>query len=1065
MKTALPRHFGAFVLFALCCAVGFAQVDTGAISGVVTDATGAVVPGAQATITQTETNANVRLTTNEAGFFSAPALHPASYNITVSRTGFQTQTKTGIQLRVQDRLEINFTLAVGTAVAEVTVSATQPLLETETSSLGQVVEEKAVNDLPLNGRNFIQLATLTAGTLPSTRTAERDNFISNGARAVQNSYLLDGIDNKNRILGFAGSSAQIIQPIIDAMEQFKVQTSTFSAEFGQAAGGVVNVTMKSGTNNFHGNVFEFFRNNHLDAKPYFQPAGGGDPVFIQNQFGATFGGPIIKDKFFFFGSWQRSRESNAAPQIATVPTSSVRQGIFASRVTDPTTGQAFPNNTIPSSRWDPVGAKLFALYPAANLSGAANNFFYNPKEVVNADTYNLKFDYRLGSRDSAFVRFSQGWGDNRLPTLLPDPANQQGAIEVTQRQLVASETHTVSASQVNEFRLGFIYTWENQDLIGPRLFDQYGIKGALNEPAVKGLPTITITGLSVLGTPATLPTPPIPATGTGNMPASKAGKIWQLLDNYSWIRGRHSFRFGFEGERITVFARATGSARPPMTFNGTYTGNGSADFLLGYVYSASTSQLQLNTLIQHVYGAYAQDDWKISNKLTLNLGVRYELPMPFFEAYDRQSNFVLEQGDCYLQLIPVSKIGQCGAGLGRAQIRPDTNNFAPRIGLAYQATSNMAIRAGFGMFYGRDESLGINTRLPTNLPWVSNASFTGTAAAPVFFLQTGFPANALSLAATAPGANTTVNSFPFDFPATYVEQWNLNIERQFPAKLVMQLGYTGSEAHRLTIQPNINQALPGAGTVNSRRPYQGVGNINRYSPIVNSHYNALISKLERRFSGGISLLASYTYGHSIDGGGNVNDKSDVAAQNVRNLSAEKASSNFDIRHRLVLSGLYQLPFGKSKGPLSYLVRDWQLSGIFSTQTGQPFSATLSTDPSNTGTTARPNRLADGNLPSDQRGIRRWFDTAAFAAPTCVCFGNAGRDILRGPGLTNVDLSIMRDFSFHERYRIQFRFESFNLMNHPNFGLPNSAIGNAAVGTISTVINPERQNQAVLKFFF
>jgi hypothetical protein len=475
--------------------------------------------------------------------------------------------------------------------------------------------------------------------------------------------------------------------------------------------------------------------------------------------------------------------------------------------------------------------------------------------------------------------------------------------------------------------------------------------------------------------------------------------------------------------------------------------------------------LQLNTLIQHVYGAYAQDDWKITDKLTFNLGFRYELPMPFFEAHDRQSNFVLDQGPCYLQVIPVSQIGQCNAGLGRAEIRPDKNNFAPRVGAAYQATSRTAIRAGFGTFYGRDESLGINTRLPTNLPWVSSASFTGTAAAPTFLLQNGFPANALGFAGGTPTANTTVNSFPFNFPTAYVEQWNANIERQLPAKFVLQLGYTGSEAHKLTILPNANQAFPGTGAVNSRRPYQGVGNINFYSPVVNSHYNALISKLERRFSGGLSMLVSYTYGHSLDGGGNVNDKSDVTPQDARNLAAEKASSNFDIRHRFVASGFYQLPFGKSRSPISFLVRDWQLSAIFSTQTGQPFTPTLSTDPSSTGTTARPNRLADGNLPSDQRSISHWFDTAAFVAPTCICFGNSGRDILRGPGLTNLDLSIIRDFAFHERYRIQFRLESFNLMNHPNFGLPNSALGNAAVGTISTVISPERQNQAVLKFFF
>jgi hypothetical protein len=298
-----------------------------------------------------------------------------------------------------------------------------------------------------------------------------------------------------------------------------------------------------------------------------------------------------------------------------------------------------------------------------------------------------------------------------------------------------------------------------------------------------------------------------------------------------------------------------------------------------------------------------------------------------------------------------------------------------------------------------------------------------------------------------------------------VEQWNINVQRQFAGDFVAQVGYTGSGAHKLLYPVNQNQALPGAGAVNSRRPYQGVGNITYYAPLMNSTYNALIAKLERRFAKGLSLLASYTMGHSLDGEGNEHDTSDVSPQNVRNLAAEKSSSNFDVRQRIAVSGFYQLPFGRKGGFPSYLVRDWQLSAIFSAQTGQPFTATLSTDPSGTGVTGRPNRIGDGNLPTDQRAITHWFDTTAFAVPACICFGNSGRDILRGPGFMDMDIAIMRDFHFAERFRIQFRAESFNLMNHPNFGIPNSSIGNPAVGTITSTINPERQNQLALKFFF
>ena len=433
----------------------------------------------------------------------------------------------------------------------------------------------------------------------------------------------------------------------------------------------------------------------------------------------------------------------------------------------------------------------------------------------------------------------------------------------------------MAANKVNEFRLGYVYTLESQDVTGPRLFDQFGIKGALDAPDIKGLPTFNLTGFSQLGTPTTLGSTPIPASGSGNRPVLKSGKVWQLLDNFSWTHDRHAIKFGVDISRVTEFAKATNSARPGFTFNGTYTGSGLADFLLGYIFSANTSQQQLLTIQQYVYDGYAQDDWKVSRKLTINLGLRYELPTPFFEARDRQSNFVLDAGPCYLQLVTVAQRGQCNADLGRYMTRLDKNNFAPRVGLAYQATDKIVIRSGFGIFYGRDENYGISARLPSNPPWVSTSTFTGTATAPVFLLKDGFPPNALALTATGFNANTTVYSQPFNFPTSYVEQWNVNVQRQFGGDFVGQIGYTGSGAHKMLFPVNMNQAVPGTGAVNSRRPYQGVGNITYYAPLINSTYHALVAKVERRFAKGLSLLASYTMGHSIDGEGNEHDTSDA----------------------------------------------------------------------------------------------------------------------------------------------------------------------------------------------
>lgn len=1045
------------LLTAVFACATFAQVDTGGISGVVTDSTGAVIPGARVQIRQSSTNIEVALTSNGSGFFAAPALRPGDYEATVTKEGFRTEKRTGIDLRVQERLELNFQLQVGAASSEVTVTAAAALLESETSSLGQVIDGETITNLPLNGRNFIQLATLGAGTLPSTRTAERDNFVSNGARAVQNSYLLDGIDNRNRIMGFDKSSAQIVQPNLDTIEEFKVQTSTFSAEFGQAAGGVVNVTLKSGTNGFHGSVFEFLRNSKLDATPYFQPFGG-KPLFIQNQFGAAMGGPIVKNRTFFLVGWQSSREVNAAPQIASVPTLPLRGGIFPARVNDPVTKAAFPNNTIPASLWDPVAAKLFALYPEPNLPGVVRNFFYNPKERLSNDGYSVRVDHHLGSKDSMFARIIAGAGTNQLPLLLPEPANQQGFVDLTSRSAMFSETHTFQPNVINEFRVGQVFTRNNQDLLGPRLFDQFGIKGALDTPKIKGLPQFTITGLSTLGTAAP-GAAPIPATGSGNLPADKSGKVWQILDNVSWVRSRHTLKFGVDLQRVTMYVYATNTARPNFTFNGTYTGNALGDFLLGYVNTTGTSQQQNDTILQRIYNGYIQDDWKVSSRLTLNVGVRYEQPQPFVEEYDRQSNFILESGPCHLQLITVADRGRCG--LSRALTSTDYNNFAPRIGLAYQASKKTVIRGGFGVFYGRDENLGIGRRLPNNPPFVTSATFVGDQTNPAFLLKNGFPANALTLS----GGSTDVNTYPTEFPIPYVIQWNLNVQRELAGNLVAQVGYTGSEAHKLPGVVNVNQPLPGTGNVNARRPYQGFANIQVYGPFINSTYNALLAKLERRFAKGMSLLASYTYGHSIDGGGNNNDSLDPAPQDARNLKAHKGSSNFDIRHRFVASGIYQTRFGKQGGAAGALLRNWQLSGIFSIQTGQPFTVTATPDPTATNATARPDRIRDGALPSDQRDPTHWFDPTAFVRLTCPCFGNSGRNILRGPGLTNFDAGLARDFIFHERLRLHVRGEAFNLFNHPNFGIPAMQVGAPGVAIIGNVVSPERQIQVAMKLYF
>jgi hypothetical protein len=1065
----------SLALIIFTAALAFAQVDTGAISGLVRDESGAAITSADVTVTNTATNIEQRLATNASGFYSSPSLKPGLYTIRAKKDGFAIARREKIELRVQDRLEVNFDLKISATNTEITVSTEAPRLESESSSLGNVVANRTIIDLPLNGRNFSQLATLGAGTLPARKSAERDSFVANGARPVQNSYLLDGVENKNRIVGFDNGTAQSIQPILDAIQEFKVQTSTYSAEFGQSAGGVVNVSMRGGTNDLHGSLFAFHRNSAVSATPYFQPVRGQKPQFLQNQFGTTLGGPLKKNRTFYFASWQSSRELSAAPQISTVPTAELRQGDFGTRaIFDPDTTRAnpagsgfirdpFPGNRLPATRWDAVAAKAAPLYPAPNLPGAVRNYFYNPKQTVFSDQGNLRFDHQLSQKDALFARVSIHDGRNSLPTLLPPPASTPVLATPTAQSVAASHTRIVTPTAVNEIRFGYMRTRLQQSTPAERLFESFGIKGVFNDETVKGLPTFGITGLSTLGTtgPGTLL---IGSTGSGNLPIDKWGRVLQLTDTFSLVKGKHTLKIGGDLQEARLFGFVTLQARPAINFTGVYsqspqnrasTGSPYADFLIGYAATTTISNRPRNESRQRIAQGFVQDDWKVTPKLTVNLGLRYELALPWVEVDGRQSGLILEQGPLYGKLLQIQDLA--GTGYNASFMNTDRNNFAPRIGVAYKAASKTVVRSAFGVFYGRDENLGISRRITNNPPFFVRTQIVGDQIVPNFILAKGYPAGILE-----PGrmVNPEVNSVPKDSPLPYILQWNFNLQQELPSKFVLQLGYTGSGGRKLYYTNNINQPFPGAGAVDARRPIQGFSGIFQWAPLFKSSYNAFTTQLDRRFSNGFSLLASYTYGHSIDDGPANSESGDPAPQDARNLRANRGNSSFDIRHRFVTSYTWELPFGHSR-----LGRGWQVAGITSWQAGLPFTPTLSFDPSNTATTARPNRIAEGSLPYDQRTISRWFDTNAFVAPASFTFGNSGRNCLRGPRQLNFDAGLSRAFRLTERASLSFRAEAFNLFNTPQFGLPNSTIGVANAGVIESVINPERQLQFALRLSF
>jgi hypothetical protein len=1075
------KHFAFLVTgFAV---VAYAQVDTGSISGTVKDAGGSVIVDATVTITDPSSGASVTTKTNQDGFYTIVDLKPGTYSVATAAPGFQAITKTGIDLRLQDRLAINFDLQVGQAATSIQVQAAAPALETETSSLGQVLESHAIEGLPLNGRNYIQLAILGAGTTPSQRSNERNSFVANGQREIQNSYVLDGIDNKNKIVGFDSSDAESVEPIVDAIQEFKVQTATFSAEFGQSAGGVVNASIRSGTDQIHGSVFEYLRNSWLDASPFFQPALTAKPQFIQNQYGATVGGPIVKNRTFLFFAWQSSRINDASPQLAVVPTASQLEGNFTTTIYNPATTAPnpngsgsvrtpFPGNHIPVSDFDPVAAKLLTLFPAPNLTGA-NNFFSNQKETVNNDQYIGRLDHRFSEKDTAFARYVANFSTNVLPAVLPPPASSPSVVWPEAHSFAASESHVFTPTLLNEARIGYQETREKQTVLGPRLFDQYGIIGAPDLPNVTGLPTFAVTGLTTIGTtgPGTLQTS---ATGSGNLPIDKQGRTIQVNDNLTWQHGRHVLKFGFDFQQVTLYAKVTLSARPAYSFSGVYTqnpqsrtgtGNPLADFLLGYTSSSSVSTASDSESRQHIWQGYVQDDWKATSRLTVNAGLRYELPLPFYETSNHYADAILEPGPLYGTLLDASQAGL--HGYRRSFVDPNFRNFAPRLGFAYQASPATVVRAAGGIFYARDENVPVADRPTNNPPYYVLSSYTSDQIDPSIILATGFPANAISPTSVK---TPSVNSYLKHSPTPYVQQWTLNLQHDFGFGFVGQLTYVGSSTHRLYYPNQIDQPTPGPGAVQARRPFPQFSALHAYAPVVDANYNSLQAQVERRFTNGFSLLAAYTWGHSIDDGPSQVD-SVVAPQYAYDFAAERGNSAYDVRNRLVVSSLYELPFGKGKAFLSdsrvgnAIAGGWLLTGIFSAQSGLSFTPVESVDGSNTGTTQHPNRIGNGNLSSSARTIRHWFDTSAFPTPAQYTFGNSGRNILTGPGFHNVDLGLSRTIPLIERTSLEIRAEAFNIFNTPQFGLPNATLGQSTTAVISSVTNPQRQLQLAAKIHF
>ena len=1102
-----------------CGFQALAQTQAG-VAGTIADDSGGSVAGVTVVITNVETTLKRETVSDDSGFYQFPILQPGSYTVTAKKPGFRQVTREGLRLEVNQRATVDFTLQVGAVTETVEVKGVAPLLESATSSVGQVIESKAVSDLPLNGRNFVQLAILSngaigagygpQGTIGSGTRADDTRggaeLMVNGNREMSNNYLLDGVDNN-----FRRNALIIVRPTVESIQEFKMQTNLFGAEQGRNSGATVNVVTKSGTNTFHGSAFEFLRNDKIDARNYFNAKStSAKPPFRQNQFGGSLGGPLIRNKLFFFGDYEGLRKAQGTnTTVNTVPTAALRQGDFreSRAIFDPGTllaapgtpsgftRQPFPNNAVPASRMDPVAARLIQAYPLPVLPGLANNQFTNPELVNNYDYGNIRVDANLSSTNTIFARYSPQKASVQTPTAfgyrnvpgVQVPLNLHNGVgsitpgnaKFNNLNSVAGLTHVFTPTFLADVRMGFsrfdmgnLYPQaEALEPGGKGLGELLGVPNTNQVPQSHGVPLFSMTGYSGIGGPSSIPTIRLENTFNPSV-------------NLTNIRGRHTIKFGTSIVRRQVIDFQANQGNGSFSFTRTMTGDpnsagntgdGMAAFLLG-AYSSLSQDHQLVWAGIRVFelGAYVADDWRINSRLTMNLGLRYEHIPPPVEVANRFSNFDIATGKVLIAGYNTDR------NLG---IRSFNKLFAPRIGFAYQARRTTVLRGGFGLFYNAQGSGGGLYRMHRSLPFAaSNSVVVNELAANYPRLQTGLPPiPSLDFKTVSDNPVGNFLAIPADYRPSHALQFNLGLQEQIRGEIVVKAGYVGNLGRHLDANYNINQPIPGAGAIPPRRPLfaiaPGLVSLNYASTSGNSGYHALQMSAEKRFASGVGFLTAYTYSHAIDNvplqqGGNGDGP---VPQDPRFRFLDRGSSSFDIRHRWTQTVMYHLPFGhgrrfsSTRNWVNTAFGDWQTNLILIFQTGIPYTPSLASAVANTGTGSRPNRVGDASVSSP--GPSRWFNPALDASgapwttPALYTFGNSGRGVLVGPGRTNIDVSLFKEFVITDRVKLQLRTEFFNLPNHPQFDLPNASLGTAVAGTISGTVGTPRDIQFGLRLAF
>ncbi len=1110
-----------------------AQVTSGTIVGTVTDASG-VVPGATITVREVNKGTTSSYVTDATGNYTASFLVPGTYAVEVNVQGFKKSIREGIILQVNQRARVDITLEVGRIEETMTVVSSAPLVRADSSEVGTVIEERAIKELPLNGRNFATLVYLTPGITPGQAGENlsgastfnprgASNFNALGHQANANAWLIDGIDNNEYPF-----NTVIISPSVEQVREFKVLTGVFSAEFGRGAG-VISVSTKSGSNSFHGTAFEYLRDDAFDARNFFVrkvvQADGSllvdpKPPLNRNQYGgAAVGGPIIKSRTFFFADYAGLRRSAARSFVNTVPTARTRTGDFSDfrnpagaliPIYDPLTTRLnpafdssrpvsatnpqflrdpYPGNVIPADRINAVGRNVASIYPLPNGPGNFDNYTSTVNRETTDNVYSGRVDHRFSDNDSFFARFNYGKFTLDAPQgqaacCLPTPAEAAAQYDLgpfvagiqntrlTTHGAAVNYSKVISARLVNELRVGYARTVPStfQSDFGTQAAESLGIRGINVTEFTTGLPNINVpdmTGLS--GGPAFLPVNP-------------KQFHWQMEDALVWLKGRHSLKFGYRLVDRYASPFTNTDTRGTLTFGRNFTnnpvtntgGSGLATLLTGYMTGAARGfLLEPYMLRTKEHGLFIQDDFKVSSRFTVNAGLRYEI----FKAEEEEDNKIVNYDPVNLRLIYAGEDGASGSVNKKTQY----GNFAPRLGLTYDlfGDGSTILRTGFAITYFPEQpsaSNMIGQQVPYTISQNVSSATNPTDFSVIRTINDPFPPIAQvkpRTTAELQAANPRVLGHSFENETPYAEQWHLGIDRRLFNAMAVELAYAGSAGKHLIYCYNPNEIQPGLGSQESRRLIQPLNRLNamlQCDPRNRSTYHSGQLKVTQRFSQGLQFLGSYTYAKSLDYGGSAASAGGAVGnpQTVTNLEAGHGPSGFDVRHRAVISWVYELPFGPGRhwlangGVLGAVAGGWQIAGIATMTTGRPFTVFMQ-NLVNNGAPSWPNRIGSGKL--ENPTVDLWYNPADFASPPANTYGDSGRGILYGPGHVNFDTSLSKRFTIAGQTNIEFRWDAFNLFNHPGFGFPNQNFDAATAGRITSTSVDNRSMQFSLKFNF